>query len=152
MQIMAQLLTPGRTVAQAPGVSKKRLFESLAKVISEDQLSLGYNDVFDQLIAREKLGSTGLGNGIAIPHCRVDNCSAPLGTLISLDTPIAFDAPDNQPVDLVCALLVPAEAQQQHLDILAGLAGLFSQPAFCERLRSADNAATLYSLATTWDV
>jgi len=147
MQPLAQLLTPERTACQVPGLSKKRLFETLARIISDDQISLSYDEVFGQLIARERLGSTGLGEGIAIPHCRIGNCSQPLGTLITLSEPIDFDAPDNQPVDLVFALLVPEEANQQHLDTLASLARLFSQTSFCNDLRSADNPVTMYNLA-----
>jgi PTS system nitrogen regulatory IIA component len=148
MQPLAELLTPERTACQVPGLSKKRLFETLARVISEDQLSLSYDEVFSQLIAREKLGSTGLGEGIAIPHCRIGNCSQPTGTLLTLSEPIDFDSPDNQPVDLVFALLVPEEGHQQHLDTLAQLARLFSQSGFCDSLRGARDQAELYALAT----
>ena len=147
MQPLAQLLTPERTACQVPGLSKKRLFETLARIIREEQLSLSYDEVFSQLIARERLGSTGLGEGIAIPHCRIGNCSQPMGTLLTLSEPIDFDAPDNQPVDLVFALLVPEEAHQQHLETLASLARLFSQPDFCEALRNTKSADDLYSLA-----
>jgi len=150
MQALNQLLSPGRTVCHAPGVSKKRLFETAARVISEDQLSLPYDTVFSHLIAREKLGSTGLGNGIAIPHCRISNCTHAMGTLITLEDPIDFDAPDGKPVDILFVLLVPEEAQQQHLDILAGIAKLFSQDAFCSELRAAADTKQLYSSATSW--
>ncbi|MEP5568509.1 MAG: PTS IIA-like nitrogen regulatory protein PtsN [Halioglobus sp.] len=147
MHPLAELLTPERTACQVPGISKKRLFETLARLISDDQISLSYDEVLSQLIAREKLGSTGLGDGIAIPHCRIDNCSQPTGTLLTLNEPIDFDSPDNQPVDLVFALLVPAEAHQQHLETLAGLARLFSQPAFCDSLRNAQDTAELFTIA-----
>ena len=147
MQPLAQLLTPGRAVCHVPGVSKKRLFETIARIISEDQLSLPYDDVFTHLLAREKLGSTGLGQGIAIPHCRIDNCTRPVGTLLTLDEPIDFDAPDEQPVDLLFVLLVPGEAQQQHLDILANIARLFSQDDFCHELRAAQTDEALYQIA-----
>ena len=152
MQVISQILTPGRTLCCAPGVSKKRLFQTIASLIAEDQLSINTSEVFNQMIAREKLGSTGLGSGIAIPHCRVDNCSYPLGSLVTLDTPIDYDAPDDQPVDLIFALLVPQEAQQQHLDILAAIAGLFRQPAFCKALRKARDSEELHRIATTWDL
>ncbi len=152
MHFLTEILSPGRTVCRAPGVSKKRLFETIARMISEDQPSLSYEDLFDHLIAREKLGSTGLGEGIAIPHCRVENCSYPLGSLVTLDTPIDFDAPDEQGVDLIFALLVPQEAQQQHLDILAAIAGLFRQPDFCKALRQASDSGELHRIATTWDL
>ena len=149
MQDLSDILTPGRTVCHAPGVSKKRLFETIAGIISEDQPSLTYDEVFDHLIAREKLGSTGLGRGIAIPHCRVDNCPDPLGTLLTLQEPIDFDAPDDQPVDLLFTLLVPAGAHQQHLDILANIAQLFSRAEFCRQLREANDNQRLYDLATS---
>jgi PTS system nitrogen regulatory IIA component len=148
MQALAKLLTPERTACLVPGLSKKRVFESIARIISSDQLSLPYNEVFAQLIGREKLGSTGLGQGIAIPHCRIDNCTQPLGTLVTLSEPVDFDSLDDQPVDLIFALLVPREAQQQHLDTLAEIAGLFSQPGFCQNLRSARDTADLYAIAT----
>ena len=107
-----------------------------------------YADVLDHLIAREKLGSTGLGQGIAIPHCRIANCPQPLGTLVTLQEPIDFDAPDDAPVDLLFVLLVPQEADQQHLDILATIARLFSQPDFCTQLRAAPDTQTLFDLAS----
>ncbi len=150
MQALAELLTPERTACHVPGLSTKRLFESLARIISDDLPELSYEDVFDQLIAREKLGSTGLGRGIAIPHCRIANCSKPLGSLLSLEDPVDFDAPDNQPVDLLFVLLVPDEAHQEHLDILAHVAGLFSQDEFCQALREAGDNQALYDIATGW--
>ena len=151
MTFLTEILSPERTVCHAPGVSKKRLFETVARIISDNQTSLAYEDVFSQLISREKLGSTGLGQGIAIPHCRVDACPEPLGTLISLEQAIDFDAPDDQPVDLLFALLVPAEAHQKHLDILANVAGLFSQGSFCQQLRAAKNSEALFAVATEQD-
>ncbi len=151
MQIMQQFLTPGRTACRVTGVSKKRLLETIAGIIAEDQLSLSQSEVFSQLVAREKLGSTALGKGIAIPHCRMANCSHPLGTLVSLSEPVDFDAPDGQPVDLLFILLVPEETQQQHLDILAGIARLFSQEEFCSALRTAETDEALFQLATSWE-
>jgi PTS system nitrogen regulatory IIA component len=111
--------------------------------------SLHYDDILDHLITREKLGSTALGHGIAIPHCRVGNCTQPLGALLSLNTPILFDAPDDKPVDILFVLLAPKEASQQHLDILANIARLFSQRRFCERLRAARDNSTLYKVAVS---
>ena len=150
MQLINKLLTPGRTVCRAPGVSKKRLFETAARIISNDQLSLPYEAIFSHLIAREKLGSTGLGKGIAIPHCRIGNCTHAMGALITLEDPIQFDAPDGESVDILFVLLVPEEAEQQHLDILAGIAGLFSQPDFCDALRAAQDTEALHFCATHW--
>lgn len=147
MPDLSEILTPERTVCCAPGVSKKRLLETIAKIVSEDQPYLIYANVLDQLTAREKLGSTGMGQGIAIPHCRVGECVEPLGTLLTLEEPIPFDAPDDQPVDLLFILLVPKEAHQQHLDILADIARLFSQADVCKRLRAARDNRSLYNIA-----
>lgn len=152
MNFMTSILSLERTACRAQGASKKRVFETIARIISEDQPNLAYEDIFSQLIAREKLGSTGLGKGIAIPHCRIDTCPQPLGTLLSLDEPVDFDAPDDQPVDLLFALLVPGEAHQQHLEILANVARLFSQDSFCGQLRAAQDDRTLFEITTGRDL
>ena len=150
MPDLTEILSLRRTVCRAPGSSKKRLFETIAQVVSDDQTSLQYNDVLDKLNARESLGSTGLGAGIALPHCRVGNCTKPLGALISLEEAIEYDAPDDQPVDLLFVLLVPEEADQAHLDILAEVARLFSQQEFCAQLRAAQDSSALYKAATAF--
>lgn len=151
MQVLSQLLTPGRTLCRAPGSSKKKLFETFSELFATDCPELVQAEVFSQLIARERLGSTGLGGGIAIPHCRIPGCAEPLAALVTLEEAIDFDAPDDVPVDLLCVLLVPDQAHQEHLDILARIARLFSQPAFCEALRSAASREQLFSTATEWD-
>ncbi len=151
MQAFQQLLTPGRTLSQAAGSSKKKLFETAAELISKDQLSLPATDIFSALVAREKLGSTGLGAGIAIPHCRVANCTHALGCLITLDEGLPFDAPDGAPVDILFVLLVPEEATQEHLDILASLARMLSEREFCQALRTADSSEALYRIAIEYE-
>ena len=147
MAALRDILTPARTACQIAGVSKKRLFETIARVVCDDIKHLDYDDVLDHLIAREKLGSTGLGDGIAIPHCRAESCTAPLGALLSLAEPIPFEAPDEQPVDLLFVLLVPEEAHQEHLDLLAEVARMFSDHEFCKALRAAPNSQALFDLA-----
>jgi PTS system nitrogen regulatory IIA component len=147
MHLLSQILTPERTVCHAHGPSKKRLFETIAELVCANESLLHYDNILNHLITREKLGSTGLSQGIAIPHCRVGNCTQPLGALLSLEKPIPFDAPDEQPVDLLFVLLVPEEARQQHLDILASIARLFNQQQFCRRLRAARDSSTLYEVA-----
>ncbi len=147
MQALNQILAPDRTICRAPNLSNKRLFETIARIFSDDQPSLIYDKILDQLIAREKLGSTGMGQGIAIPHCRVTECVEPLGAMLTLEEAIPFDAPDDQPVDLLFILLVPKEAHQQHLDILAEIAHLFSQEDLCKRLRAARDNHSLYNIA-----
>ncbi len=146
------LLTPARCLCRAPGTSKKRLFETAANLICEDQHSFESSEVYGKLLARERLGSTALGDGIAIPHCRVSNCKTSVGALITLDEGIDFHAPDGGTVDILFLLLVPEEAQQEHLNILAGLARLLSQHTFCEALRAADGSEELYRAAIGFEI
>ena len=142
------ILTPGRTLCGVPGSSKKRVLENIAQSISEDISSLDSNLLFDSLVARERLGSTGLGHGIAIPHCRMKSCSKVIGALIRLNEPVDFDAIDGEPVDLIFVLIVPEEAHAEHLQVLAHLAEMFNDEAFCQQLRQCEDNAALYQLAT----
>lgn len=152
MNFLSQILTPQRTVCRVAAGSKEQLFETIARIICDDQQSLPYDEVLDRLIAREKLGSTGMGQGIAIPHCRMNQCSRPLGCLLTLEEAIPFNAPDGVPVDLLFVLLVPVQAHQEHLDILANIAQLISQADVCERLRASRDDRTLYDVACTTSV
>jgi PTS system nitrogen regulatory IIA component len=144
---LQDLLTPERTLCKEPVVSKKRLFEIAADFICADQDVIESGEIYSKLLARERLGSTALGAGIAIPHSRISNCETAVGSLITLAQGIDFDAPDKQPVDVIFLLLVPEEAQQEHLNILAGLAKLLSQQAFCDQLRAAQSQEELYRVA-----
>ncbi len=146
------MLTPGRTLCRAPASSKKRLFENVANLISENHPELAASDVFGSLLAREKLGSTALGDGIAIPHCRISQCAVALGTLITLEEALDFDAPDGKPVDILFILLVPEEAQQEHLTVLAGLAELLSNQDFCQGLRGATDSHELHRFAVEFSL
>jgi PTS system nitrogen regulatory IIA component len=141
------LLTPERTLCKTTDLSKKRLFENATDLICADQGGLESGEVYSKLLARERLGSTALGDGIAIPHTRISHCENAIGTLITLNEGIEFDAPDGAPVDILFLLLVPEEAQQEHLNILAGLAQLLGNHEFCEGLRAANTAAELYRTA-----
>ena len=147
---ISALLSPQSIFLDTEVTSKKKLLELIANIVA-DQSQLTQSTIYNNLLNRERLGSTGLGQGIAVPHCRVDDCPQPLGTLISLEQAIDFDAPDDQPVDLLFALLVPGEAHQQHLDILANVARLFSQTSFCEKLRAARDNQSLFEIATRQD-
>ena len=105
--------------------SKKRVFESAAEAFG-DIAGLSKEAVYRGLLDREKLGSTALGDGVAIPHCRIDTCIAPLGCLMTLTDEVDFSAPDGKGVDIVLVLLVPSEATQVHLDVLASVVKLLS--------------------------
>lgn len=146
---LEDVLTPGRTVIDMPGVSKKRVLEQIATLLSRDLVELDALQVFEALIAREKLGSTGFGNGIAIPHCRLAGCTQPTAALIRLDHPVDFDSPDNQPVDLLFTLVVPAEATDTHLELLRQIASLLENPETLRHLREAGSSEALYQFAVS---
>ena len=122
-------LDPGRVIALSSDAvhSKKRLFEFAATAL-RDAFKLDAETVYKALLSREKLGSTAFGGGIAIPHCRIPECTDAAGCLITLGEGIDFNAPDSLPVDVAFVLLVPTQATEQHLNILAQLASAFSQP------------------------
>ncbi|MHA7817722.1 MAG: PTS IIA-like nitrogen regulatory protein PtsN [Pseudohaliea sp.] len=151
MRELEELLSPARTRRDVPGASKKAIFEEVAALVAADHPDLDPGDFIGKLLAREKLGSTGLGGGIAIPHCRLASCTRPLGALVTLREPADFDAPDDAPVDILFVLLVPEEAHQEHLDILAAIARLFSQPALRAALRACDSDRVLYDTAIGWE-
>lgn len=146
MQIEA-ILTSGRTLNQTVGGSKKRVLETLAQLIASDQPGLNAEDIFQRLIARERLGSTGIGSGIAIPHCRFPTDGTTLGALMTLQDPVDFDSIDNTPVDIVFAMLVPENTEANHLQTLASLAEALQQTAYVEKLRSAGSNDELYNRA-----
>jgi PTS system nitrogen regulatory IIA component len=150
MNSVAQLLSPGRSLCRVHGGSKKRVFELIADTLAREQEECHPAELVAGLLAREKLGSTGLGGGIAIPHCRQRDCEHPFGVLISLVDPTPFDAPDERDVDLLFALVVPQEATQEHLNLLAALARLFSQDEFCTALRDCRTSEALYNTAINW--
>jgi PTS system nitrogen regulatory IIA component len=144
---ISDILTPERTFADLKCASKKRTLESISHWLGDQMSEFDGKELFNALINREKLGSTGFGDGIAIPHCRLDSCTQVTGALIRLAKAVDFDAIDAQPVDLLFVLLVPLEATHEHLQILATLAGSFGQPAFRERLRKATDAEAMYKIA-----
>lgn len=144
---LSSILQPGSAFCGAPGTSKKRTLEVIADFIASQHDELNSEDIFMRLIERERLGSTGLGNGIAIPHSRMPDIEDAVAALITLDTPIDFEAIDEQPVDLLFVLLVPEESTQEHLNILAMVAGLFDQADFRDKLRAADSDTSLYEAA-----
>lgn len=145
------LLTPELTFCAVPGVSIKRVFETAAEKICAQHAELESSELFNNLLAREKLGSTALGEGIAIPHCRLSHCKSPLVALMTLDEPVNFDAADGQPVDILFLLIVPEEATQEHLNILAGLAQLLNDAHFRDALRAATDVETLYRSAVEFE-
>jgi PTS system nitrogen regulatory IIA component len=120
--------------------------------LAAEQLGLGSADeIFSALIEREQLATTGIGFGIAIPHCRLPNCEEVNAVLLRLENPVDFDAIDDEPVDLVCALIVPEQDAELHLQALSILAQRFNDPAFRETLRAATSETALYDAAVSYD-
>ena len=142
MQIR-HVLSPQLTFAGVEGGSKKRVLELIGNLIAQ-HTQLNADAIYESLIAREKLGSTGFGNGIAIPHCRLEQCTEVVGALLQLDSRIEFDSLDGEPIDLIFVLLVPQEANEQHLDILKALAEKLDREELRDALRQAPDAQTLY--------
>lgn len=145
---IASILTPDCVLFKQQCASKKRILETIASHLCDQNPALDPGNVFGALIARERLGSTGIGQGIAIPHCRIPGCTKTVGVLVTLGTPIDFDAIDNQPVDIIFVLVVPEDNDQQHLKTLATLAGVFSDKGKQQQLRRAENADDLYRSIT----
>jgi nitrogen PTS system EIIA component len=134
-----------RNDADAP--SRKRALELASDLLAATHPELSARALFDGLMNRERLGSTGLGEGVAIPHCRID-CPRILGAFIKLAQPVDYDAPDGDPVDLLFVLVVPPREQSAHLEVLATLARVFQDPANRERLRAAGSDDALYEALT----
>jgi PTS system nitrogen regulatory IIA component len=143
-------LLPQRNVAVGVDAASKRdLFGAIADLFSASG-DLARSAVVDALAAREKLGSTGLGQGIAIPHGRIKGLKDARGAFVRLAQPIPFDAPDGRPVNQVFVLLVPEHATEQHLELLSELAQMFSERAFRERLAAAPDAASAWDAIRGW--
>lgn len=148
MELISSILPPENVVAELDAASKKQAFEELGKML-EEQLQLGRGKIFESLFAREKLGSTGLGHGVAIPHGRIKGLRETVGIFAHLKHPLAFDAPDGAPVTLMFVLLVPEQATDLHLQILGELAHMFSDNSLRERLNGCRDARILHQLLTT---
>lgn len=149
MNQIAKLLSVENVVVGLEASSKKRVFEQ-AGILFENRHGLARSLVYDALFAREKLGSTGLGQGIAIPHGRIKGLKEVRAAFLRLATPVQFDAPDGKPVGYVFILLVPEAATEHHLQLLSELAQMFSDKAFRERLAAAPDAAATHELFAHW--
>ncbi|MEM7250412.1 MAG: PTS sugar transporter subunit IIA [Pseudomonadota bacterium] len=128
--------------------SKKRTLERVAELLSTGFPSASAFAIAEGFFARERLGSTGLGHGIALPHTRAEDATRPLAAFLRLAAPVDFDAPDRQPVDIVVGLIVPKEANDTHLQVLAHLASLFQEPTTREKLRNLRSPAKILDLLT----
>ncbi len=149
MSLISDILSPETVVAGMDVGDKPGLFEQLGALF-ETSRQLDRAKVCDSLRSREKLGSTAIGHGVAIPHGRVKGLRQAKGAFVRLKNPIPFDAPDGQPVSLVFALLVPEQATDMHLMILGELAQMFSEKDVREQLLRIADVATIYRLLACW--
>ena len=149
MNRLSAILPADQVLVSVEATSKKRAFEE-AGLLFESLHGLNRALITDSLFARERLGSTGLGHGVAIPHGRIKGLKQPLAAVFQLGQAIGFDAPDEQPVNLMFFLLVPEAATQKHLEILSEIAELLSDSALREQMRNVPDAAVLHQLIAGW--
>jgi len=147
---VTNLVTPDRIRCNAEVTSKKRGLELLSELLADDEPEVSATQIFDKLIGRERLGSTGLGKGVALPHARLEGSQQTKGALIKLKDGIAFDAVDKAPVDILFALLVPEHCTDEHLQILSGLAEMFSDQTFCAHVRASESPEEIYRHLMQW--
>lgn len=147
MTHLVDIITPDTVVYQSKAISKNEVIKRISERFAESAYNtLNANQVFDAFIARERLGSTALGHGVAIPHIRSDFAVKPMGALIQLDKSIDFDALDHCPVDILIALLVPTNQDKEHLELLAETSQLLASEDFRYQIRQASSATALFEL------
>lgn len=149
MTNFAKILSPNNVALDLEVSSKKRAFEQ-AGLIFENNCGIARSTVSENLFARERLGSTGLGHGVAVPHGRIKGLKAPLAAFLRLAEPIPFESPDSQPVKLLIFLLIPDHVTQQHLETLSEIAEMFSDEAMRTLLTNDPDPASVYARITSW--
>ncbi|MGZ8254134.1 MAG: PTS sugar transporter subunit IIA [Burkholderiaceae bacterium] len=150
MNLISRLLPAPNILLDLPASSKKRAFEQ-AGLLFENNQGVARAKVFDSLFARERLGSTGLGQAVAIPHGRIKGLKEAVAAFVRVAEPIPFDAPDGQPVSVMIFLLVPEQASQAHLDLLSELAQMLSDKAFRQSLIDAPTPEAIHAALTAWE-
>lgn len=143
---LSEIVTVDRVAVGLQAASKKKALEETAGLLATAGYETSGSDIFSCLIAREKLGSTGLGHGVAIPHGRMAAVRNSVGAFVRLEQAVDYDAHDGQPVDLMFALVVPQDAGEEHLQHLAAVAELFSDDASCEAIRAATDAESIHKI------
>ncbi len=147
---IGELLAPERVQCNGEATSKKRALELLSNMLAGATPRLSQGEIFDSLLGRERLGSTGLGNGIAIPHGRLSGTDEAIAAFMKVEKGIDYDAPDRQPVDLLFALIVPEASTEEHLQILAQLAEMFANETMAKQLRECNTAEALLNRFREW--
>lgn len=142
---LSSILSEQRIIADLDISSKKKLIDRIAQQFSSE-FDLDKKALFTVFFEREQLSSTGIGNGFALPHARTSGIDNAYGCLLKLTTPISFDAIDNQPIDLAFAIIVPEEATDEHLKILASIAQVFSNEVTCNAIRNSNDVTTIMNI------
>ena len=145
----SDLLSPGRILAGVRINSKKRLFEQISSTFNKKSPDLNSREIFESICAREHLGSTALGNGIAVPHGRINGTNEVQALFLQLSKPLPFDAEDGNPVDLIFALIMPSECTEDHKKLLSDIVERFSEPDLLEQLREAADANEIWQLLSS---
>ena len=145
----SDLLSPGRILAGVRINSRKRLLELISETLANKNKELNSREIFESLCVREQLGSTGLGDGVAIPHGRISGTRDVEALFLRLIKPLPFDADDGKPVDLIFALAVPKDCTEDHSKLLSSIAERFSDPELLERLRNAADANEIWQLLSS---
>lgn len=149
MNLISRILPPSNILLDLEATSKKRVFEQ-AGLLFENNHGIARAAVFDSLFSRERLGSTGLGHGVAVPHGRIKGLNEAVAAFVRLSAPIPFDSPDGKPVRLMVFLLVPEKATQQHLEILSELAQILSNSQLRDTLNAETDAGAIHALFSQW--
>jgi PTS system nitrogen regulatory IIA component len=149
MNLISRILPPSNILLDLEATSKKRVFEQ-AGLLFENNHGIARAAVFDSLFSRERLGSTGLGQGVAVPHGRIKGLNEAVAAFVRLSAPIPFDSPDGKPVRLMVFLLVPEKATQQHLEILSELAQILSNSQLRDTLNAETDAGAVHALFSQW--
>lgn len=147
--IDSDLLSPGRILADVTINSKKRLLELISQTLAKNNPELSSREIFESLCAREHLGSTGLGNGVAIPHGRISGSEEVEALFVRLTKPLPYDADDGQPVDLLFALTVPIHCTEDHSKLLSRISDRFSNTELADQIRKAEDAHEIWSLLSS---
>jgi PTS system nitrogen regulatory IIA component len=142
---VSELLSPQKIFIDTDVTSKKKLLELIANIVA-DKTQLPESTIYSNLLNRERLGSTGLGHGIAVPHARVPDLDKAVGCFFRLKEAVNFESPDKLPVDLVFTIIIPEEATEEHLLILSALARVFSSPEVCQAIRNAASREEIESI------
>lgn len=151
MIIAALLINADNISCHDSASSKKRILQNLGHMLAKNTDAISADNIFQALLERERLGSTGLGKGVAIPHARIPGLTHTIAAMMTIESPVNYEATDNKPVDIAFGLLVPENDGDHHLQHLSRLVTLFRDPETCQKIRNAQNSEQIFELLLTID-